>query len=84
MKITKIHYNWRTYDGDYDVDTDYEVAEVGKDNVIEIISHYPQGEGDIFRATIIYKDDSKVTVFNPNKIFEAEAGAGADDIDTPF
>ncbi len=69
MKITKIHYNWY-YNTTEDYGDEYEIAEVGKDNVIEIIARYPQGEGDLFRATIVYKDGSEITVFNPNKIFE--------------
>lgn len=64
MKIIKIHYNWNP------PIAQFEIAEVGKDNVIEITARYPQGEGDLFRAVIVYKDGSKITVFHPNKIFE--------------
>ncbi len=65
MKITKLHYNWY-YSSEGE---DYEVAEVGKNRVVEIRAILPKCDGDKLAYSIIYDNGNVETIFNPNKVF---------------
>ncbi|HEY5588566.1 MAG TPA: hypothetical protein VIK86_06390 [Candidatus Paceibacterota bacterium] len=70
MKIKQIVYNWFQCGSIQDKDgagEDWSRITVG-DEVIEIIEHMAQGEGDKTYYLIKYKDGRALAIFNPNTV----------------
>lgn len=64
MEIKNIVYNWFAgSEGD-----EYNLRTVGKDGVIKIEEHAPQGEGDKWFYDIHYANGNIFRAFNPNSI----------------
>jgi len=59
--IEQIKYNW-TNDGDY------QVAEVGREEIVRIEEHRPAGEGDKWFFDIYLEDETIIRVFNINEV----------------
>lgn len=67
--ITRIDYNWRPVsDGEISGD-DFELFQVGVNDVSEIEEHRAAGEGDKWFYDINFTDGRTERIFNPNKIY---------------
>ena len=68
-KVKKLHYNWRQSGNVVSgIGEDYDLFEVGKNNVIEIMEAWPNNSGGLWVYTIKFKDENIVRIFNPNYV----------------
>jgi hypothetical protein len=67
-KVTKIKCNWRQSSIDDQYGEDYDVAEIGRDGVVDIKYHEPQGEGDKHYCDVTKADGTIYREFNLNQI----------------
>ena len=69
-QVRSVIFNWFTTERG----EEYCCAEVGKQDVIDIRYHFPQGEGDKHYCTIHYKNGDESIIFNLNRVnFSEEA-----------
>ena len=68
--IIELNYNYKqaVSDGKEMFGEDWDIAEVGKKDVIRIDEHPAYGEGDKWYYDIFYKDGKIVRTFNPCRV----------------
>jgi len=61
-KIHGIVYNWAAYDK-------FEVYNIGKNGVVDIIEHSAIGEGDRWFYDVNFEDGAMHRIYNPNQVY---------------
>ena len=65
MKIVQLVTNWFAIP---EHGEDYETYNIGRDDIVKIVEHRPEGRGDIWFYDIYYKDGRMKRCFNPNSV----------------
>lgn len=67
-KVKKVHFNWRMEGNMHDdIGEDYDVYEVGRNGVIQIIEHIPSNEPEQWNYEI-ESETGWSRIFNPNYV----------------
>lgn len=68
-KVIKLYYNWRQVNDGYQQGDDYNIFEVGKNGVIEIIENEPHNGMQLWNYEIHFENGESQRIFNPNHVF---------------